>query len=106
MTDKLQKIIIKSQKATDLNKSKNRTTASGIKNDFDNGIFPMFYHTYDTTKSFVAVPPEWLKELATKAGENKFASEIGEKMSEVELEKEKIYNSLKLQAKDRSGTNK
>lgn len=100
----LDKIKIRLKKAKLL--TTNHVTASGIRDDFNKNNMPFFYHSYDAQRAFMAVPPSLLRDLATKAGEDKFASEIGEKMTEIEQEKEKIINDLKKQAKAKFGTKK
>lgn len=89
-------ITVDIHKATELADTK--TTASGIRNDFLEGTYPLFYHSYKPENSFIAVPPEWLRELAIRANEKQLGKELdgaihmimGEKARIIEKIKEKI----------------
>lgn len=78
-----------------------KTTASGIRNDFNEGYLPFFYHSYNPRKSFVAVPPELLEQLATKAGEIKLAEELRKQIEEAKNAKKRIIKTIKEKAKKR-----
>lgn len=93
------KIKIKLHRATDLIREK--TTASGISSNFEEDIYPMFYHSYRPKKSFVAVPPDWLKDIAERAGELGLATELKEKIETAKQEKNKIIESIKKITKKR-----
>lgn len=74
---------------------KTKTTASGIRNDFEHGELPFYYHSYKPENSFVAVPPELLKELATRANEMGLVKKLDEKIETTHAEKAKIINKIK-----------
>lgn len=93
------KIGIELRKASDLIKT--TTTASGIRNDFLKGTFPLFYHSYRPDAAFVAVPPDWLEELTKKAGEFELSEELNRKINETHQVKDKIIQQLRQKAKKR-----
>ncbi|HUQ85340.1 MAG TPA: hypothetical protein VM077_03360 [Candidatus Limnocylindrales bacterium] len=95
------KLTIELKKATDLTSPKIKTTASGIRNDFLNNTYPLFFHSYNPQNSFIAVPPEWLSELATKAGEKEFAIELDNKIQESYRAKANIIRGLKKSYQER-----
>ena len=84
---------VKLIKASELLKMK--TTASGIRDGFDNGELPLYYHSYKPDNSFVAVPPELLIELAEKANEIGLMKELNAKVKKTFDEKAKIIRQIK-----------
>lgn len=96
----MSKLKIIPRKASDITKEK--ITASGIRNDFFNeDEYPLFYHAYNPQNSFIAVPPEWLKELAEKAKDLSLAKIIEESIQNIQGEKERIIEDLRNQTKAR-----
>lgn len=100
----IKELQIKLEKARTL--TDNKTTASGIKESFDKNVLPMFYHTYNPEKSFLAVPPELLMELAEKAGEDRLVTVIGENVAFANTQKQAVIKGLQMQAKAKFGTKK
>lgn len=94
------KICFTLKKASELVQEK--TTASGIRNDFLEGKYPLFYHSYKPENSFVAVPPEWLKELAVKADEKELVMDLGKAIKTISGEKERIIKKIREQRKRQS----
>lgn len=86
---------IELKKASDLFSYK--TTTSGIESDFEKGKISMFYHSYNPKKSFIAVPPELLKELAEKANDNGLVMEINKGLKNANKEKQLIIDNLRAQ---------
>lgn len=83
---------IQLRKASELTSS---TTTSGIASDFSNNSFPLFYHTYDPNNSFVAVPPELLKQLAEEAGKIQLSNELDKKIAQVKKAKGLVIENLR-----------
>lgn len=86
--------VIELKKASELSNPKVRTTASGIRTDFNNRILPYYYHAYNPDNSFIAVPPELLVQLAEKANEQELADNIRTKIDISKSEKTKIIRKL------------
>jgi len=87
------KIKIELRKATEL--AGTRTTVSSIRQDFENNTFPFFYHSYNPNNSFVAVPAEWLKELAENANDFNLANEIENQIQKTKGAKEDIIKRIR-----------
>jgi hypothetical protein len=84
---------IELRKASDLFSS--RTTTSGIGAGFEKDKYPMFYHSYNPEKAFIAVSPELLRNLAEKANEIGLVVEIDNGLKKAKNEKQMIIENLR-----------
>lgn len=72
-----------------------KTTTSGVCSDFENGRLPFFFNSYHPEKSFMAVPPEFLKALAQAAGEDSLTQRIDRSIEDISKEKERIIKQIR-----------
>lgn len=83
------------KKAKELRNSK--TSTSSMKRSFENGVFPIYYNTYNLESSFVCVPTDMLGQLLEEIGEEKLANALMRKIKTASEEKNRIADQLRKQ---------